>query len=315
MFLDFAIVPQVFEKAYLEDNPEQLFALTALLRDISQRGMITALNNKDWNKEVLERIKILPKNSFEKMTVILNVLKDRHRIVGHPKQENIQYTTEMDWLALAKDLDTKATFETIISTQYCESCQQPLQAHEHMSELEAGTQVIIQNRENMKIQLSPLLRYARKLTLIDPYFNVTQKRFKDSLELMAECLSQRRGERLKESQIIINARFVDEYGAKNYNDRTDTPEYDQKWKEIFNNIQQRYGHKCKLQLWDDNKRMHDRYILTDQCGVSVGLGLDMDYTDSRESSWGMLQYDLYVKKREAVVENSSPYSLKKTILI
>lgn len=315
MLLDFAIVPHVFEKSYLDANPEQLFALTALLRDISQRGMITALNNKDWNKEVLERIKILPKNSFEKMTAILNVLKDRHRIVGHPKQENSQYATEADWLALAKDLDEKATFETIISTQYCEYCQQPAQAHESMSELEAGTQVIIQNRENMKIQLSPLLRYARKVTLIDPYFNVSQKRFKDSLELIAECLSQRRGERLNESQIIINARFVDEYGAKNYNDRTDTPEYEQRWRVIFKDIQQRYGHKCKLQVWDDNKRMHDRYIITDQCGVSVGLGLDIDNSNSRESSWGMLQYDLHASKRNDVEENSSPYSLKKTIVI
>lgn len=313
MLLDFAIVPHVFDKSYLESNPEQLYALSALLRDISQRGMITGLNNKDWNKEVLERTNFLPKNSSEKIISILNNLKSRNRIVGHPKQENVRYATELDWIGLAKSLDEKATFSTIVSTQPCEKCEQPNEAHEKISVLDAGTQVIIQNRENMKIQLAPLLRYARKVTLIDPYFNVAQRRFKDTLELIAECLSQRRGERLKESQIIVNARYVDENSAKYFNDRTDTAEYEQRWHEIFNNILQRYGHKCKLQVWDDNRLMHDRYIITDQCGVSVGLGLDMDNSDSRESSWGMLRNDLLSAKLDAVKENSSPYILKKMI--
>lgn len=313
MLLDFAIVPHVFDKSYLESNPEQLYALSALLRDISQRGMITGLNNKDWNKEVLERISFLPKNSSEKIISILNTLKSRNRIVGHPKQESIRYAAEPDWIALALNLNEKAAFSTIVSTQPCEKCEQPNEAHEKTSELEVGTQVILQNRENMKNQLAPLLRYARKVTLIDPYFNVAQKRFKDTLELIAECLSERRGERLKESQIIINARYVDEYSAKYYNDRTDTAEYEQRWQEVFKTIQRRDGHKCRLQVWDDNKLMHDRYIITDQCGVSVGLGLDMDYSDSRESSWGMLRNDLLSAKLDAVKENSSPYILKKMI--
>lgn len=314
MLLDYAITPQVFEKSYIKENAEQQFALVALLQDISQRGMITALNNKDWTKEVQSRVSNLSKTPMEKLQTLLKKLKDRQRIVGHPKDENqLASQNEEQWLIIARNLDRHAKFTSIVAREVCEDCVVPSIAYELTSDIDQGTQIIVQNEENMKKELSSLLRYARKVTLIDPYFNVSIPRFKKSFFLIAESLSERRGERLKESRIIINVRHANEQSAKTFQDRTDTAEYDKNWKEMFEIAGNKYGHKCELRVWDDGKKMHDRFLITNQCGVQIGLGLDVDFSSSRESSWNLVRYDQLSKKLESVEENSSPYKLIKRI--
>lgn len=313
MLLDFAIMPYVFENKFLDTNIGQQTALIELLRDITQRGMITAINNKEWNKEVLERIKYLPTKSAEKLNALYKILKDRNRIVGHPKFEEFDLKSEEDWLKIAKQLDIKSHFDKIIGTMENESCKTPELAYEDISNIEFGTEAIIQNRENMKKRLDPLLNYARKVTIIDPYFNIVLSRYKESFNLITESMSFRRGERLKDGKIIINARFVDGNSADKPIKRTDTDEYYQKWIKVFKETKDKYGHICQLRLWSDNGKMHERYIITDQCGVNVGLGLDVDNSNTRESNWGFIKYDQLSSKRDAYEENSSSFRLSKVI--
>ena len=54
--------------------------------------------------------------------------------------------------------------------------------------------------------------------------------------------------------------------------------------------------------------MHDRYIITDQSGISSAAGIDKD--DSQQSEWSIKDYSSLNGILEQYKENSSPFDLK-----
>ncbi len=303
MLYDFSCTPEVFSEEYLTSEGGHFFSLINFLQGIASNGLLADLNNGDWKKSVVHNLDSLPEQYRSKLLSLFEKLRDQNLIVGHPKSK-IKASSEKDWVDVAEISNDKKPFFGIVGSQeYNENVStiEELILSQHWAEERTISHYIEQNEENMKKELANMLPYAKKVTLIDPYFNTTKYTFRKSLELVAEQFGSRRGMRQKGS-IQVHAKYQQ--------GNTDTQHYADSWKKISKEIFQKYGHICSLYLWDNTgKKMHDRFIITDQCGVQVGAGLDI--RNEGTSTWSKLEYNTLSDILKNYVENSSSFDLKK----
>jgi hypothetical protein len=69
-----------------------------------------------------------------------------------------------------------------------------------------------------------------------------------------------------------------------------------RWKKALKPVAEHNGHSFQVFLWADRpggKNFHDRYVITDQCGIDAPGGLDftMDATRANLSGWRLLEHD------------------------
>lgn len=305
MLYDFSCTPEVFSEQYLTSGDSNYISLVSFLQGIATNGILADLNNGEWKKLVAENLDQLPEQYKGRLLSIFDKLKDQNLIVGHPKSK-IKASTEKDWIDIAEISDEKQPFFSMVGSQeYDEniSTVEDLLLSEHWTEERTMSHYILQDEENMRNELSGLLTYAQKVTLIDPYFNTSKYSFRKTLELVAEQFGKRRGMRHRGS-IHVHAKYEE--------GKTDTQKYIDSWKRSSKEIFQKYGHICSLYLWDNTgKKMHDRFIITDQCGVQVGAGLDI--RDEGMSTWSKLEYMILSDILKNYIKNSSSFDLKKKL--
>ena len=301
MLKEVCITPQLFEESVLINDSAIWKDVKHLLDSLAIGGYIIGLNNKDWIKAVYRTINQIENQKYKELfRKLIERLKDRNRIVGHPKS-TIAPHTEDEWLTIAKEIDSVRSVDYIFATQqYCDSVTTP-DMLEDMNIAEtfgnAGTIHAIKSKKELERIFLPLLSYARKVTIIDPYFDLSTQRYKTTLELIAKCFKNKRGIRDK-GEITIHC------SSKVKVNRT-------KWKEVIGTIYQKYGHIINIKVWEsqqDNIKMHDRYIITDQVGIISGAGTDKD--DYQQSEWGIKEHETSYEILKQYNENfSSPFKL------
>jgi predicted phosphatase len=301
MLKEICITPQVFDNQHIDDSNYK--DIKNLLETIESSGYILGLNNQDWIKTTLQNINSIESSKMkDRFSSIFKLLKDRSRIVGHPKGE-ISPIDEEDWLKIAHELHQLREFHTILATKSYESEILSTEALDEINISErfgiTGCQHYIKTDEELKKIFLPLLAYAKKVTIIDPYFDISEKRYKASLELIARCFKERRG-RNEKGSITINC------SSKIYAKES--------WKKIITDIFKRYGHIVTINIWErkeDNIKLHERYIITNQAAIVSGAGTDKD--DFQQSEWSIKDYISINEILLQYKENSSPFKLVYTV--
>jgi len=298
MLYDYACTPQIFD---INDDSAKAKDLIHFLYGVIQNGMLADLNNGDWKKEVISIINNLPEKYKDKFSALYKNLKDKNLIIPHIKAD-FKPKSEEEWIELAQLSETIKPFYSIIGTQEhigeVKSLEEFIISDEWLIE-RVQTKYIIQSEERLRLELESILSYAKKVVLIDPYFNVKTQRYRKTLYLVAEYLRSQRGNNQKGS-IEIHTRY--EQG------KTDTKDYIDAWKKSQKDIFQKFGHTLALYQWDDTSGWHDRFLITDQCGVQVGAGLDV--RNEGKSTWTKLDYEILYEILRDYKENSSNYTLK-----
>ena len=300
MLYDFSCTPQLFTNEALNSGQNNMFFLQLFLKEVNKNGILADLNNGDWRKSVWQHINDLPPKYKDKLHHLFSTLKDHNLIVGH-KKVDFKPSNEEEWIKLAEMSNGLQSFFSIISSKSTDKTQtlQDLLESEKWEEERLATHYIVQNEENLSLELNPILNYARKVILIDPYFNILRPRYRTTLNIVSQQLRNQRGNKQK-GTIEIHARY--KYGE------TDDKKFISSWERSSKDIFQKYGHICKLYLWDNADSWHDRYIITDQCGVHVGAGLDV--REEGKSTWAKLEYITLADILKDFRENSSSYTLK-----
>ena len=305
MLKEICITPQVFDIDHIDISNWK--DVKTLLETITISGYILGLNNNDWYIEVIQNINYLEIEKIQlALKEILKRLKDRGRIYGHPK-EALNPKGEDDWLQIAKKLDDLRPFFSIIATKKNFEKIIELNNLENINICEeygfTGSKHYIKDEDKLKNIFLPLLSYAKKLTIIDPYFYVHEKRYETTLNLIALFFKERRGLREKGS-IIINCKWNQEL-QYNYS----------KWQKIIGNIFKEYGHIVTIQLWsrkgNNDLKLHERYLITESAGLYAGAGIDKD--DYQQSEWGIKDYDQLDEIRSQYIENANFFKLESTI--
>ena len=301
MLKEICITPQVFDNHHI--NNSNWKDIKTLLETIKNSGYILGLNNDDWYKEVMQKVdKIESQKVKEKFKSILSLLKDRGRIYGHPKKSVIPQS-EIDWLSIAEQLNELREFYSIIATEHYNDKTIDYEDLEDLDISEyfgfIGSRHFIKSEEQLENIFLPLLSYAKKLTVIDPYFYIHEARYETTLNIFAKFFKERRGLRDK-GTITINCKWDDKL------------EYDlKKWPKIISEVYKKYGHIIIFNLWsrkENGIKMHERYIIADKIGIVAGAGTDKD--NYQQSEWSIKDYNDLDEIRSQYLENADIFKLE-----
>lgn len=310
MLKEICVTPQVFDSEHIDSSNWK--DIKTLLEAIKNSGYILGLNNKDWLKTVRKNLNSLDSTDSNKQKIkdrlnaIFDLLQNRNRICGHPKG-NIIPGNENDWIKIAKDLNDIRPFYALIATAHF---FENIHSVDDLEDIDIsdkfgviGSQHYIKSEDALQQLFLPILSYARKLTVIDPYFYIDEPRYQTTLSFLAKFFKERRGQKDK-GNITINCKW--------------NPEWDsgikskfKKWQNEINKIFQEYGHIVTVNVWakkPDGIKMHERYIITDQVGIVAGAGTDKD--DFQQSEWSIKNYDTLDEIKSQYIENASVFELK-----
>lgn len=280
MLKEICITPEVFDEEHLDNSNWK--DVKNLLENIENSGYIIGLNNNDWKKEVRHNINKFDLKIKDRLNSILDVLNNRNRIVGHPKG-NIKPLCDEEWKQIAEGLNNIRDFYSIITTlpfsNNCISLEQLEDININETFGITGSKHYIKTVEELERIFIPLLSYARKVTIIDPYFDLNTKRYKETLEYISKAFKNKRG--IKEKGTI----------TINCSDKIFTENIIKNWQSFIKFIYSEFGHLVTINVWGqkyDSLKMHDRYIITDQSGISSAAGTDKD--DRQQSEWSIKDY-------------------------
>jgi hypothetical protein len=304
MFKEICITPQVFEEDNLINDNASWKDVKSLLESIYLSGHIIGINNNDWVKNVRETINEISNQRIKDLfNNLISNLKDRNRIVGQPKGDTSP-NIEREWVELAEELNNFYELETILATKNYFNNVISIDDLEVMNISErfglTGSKHFVKSDEELKKTIVPFIAYAKKVTIIDPYFDITVNRYKKTLLLIVQNLKNKRG--IQSGSGSINIHISSKVNI-----------YD-RWKKEIQKLEKEFSHTIRICIWDrkiDSIKMHDRYIITDQAGIVSAAGTDKD--DYQQSEWSIKDYDTLDEILRQYKENSSPFELKAVI--
>lgn len=281
MLYEYSITPDVFDPALLENDQAAAVILTQLLRGICENGMISDLHKSGWSRDIAKRIEEIPSHKIKTNVMkLLEVLKDRKRLVRHPRAAN-DPADDMQWVELAREAHGRAPLDAIVLTpnlrarcgiddEVLVGLGDVLDSAPWLNRRRSAT--IKQREADYRSLLPKILRHAKRLWLIDPYFRPDRRQWTDTIEICASLMGQRGGELLRG---IIEIHTGDP-GKRNtpLSPKDEMTAWDQ-WKK--NHFAPNYPHTLSVSMWakfDDGERVHDRFLITDQVGISIAGGLD-----------------------------------------
>ncbi len=305
MLYHFAITPDVFEPAAIPENSREALILVELLRGIADNGLLANLHDGKWHHTVLAQYDV---DSFapdirDKLRSCLQLIHDRRRMIRHPVGTERPEDDDFRWLHWAMERhqsDPKYPFKGIVATAtYIELSEiqdvalVPLPGlFDHPCWQERPKSIRLPKTEvQLKSALIPLLRYAERVTLIDPYMTCRKDRFFNTVEQCADLLGKHDGHQQR-GLIQIHAGDPladgDDAHKERAKDRLD------RWEQELKPVISHWKHRFEVTLWKNirgKKSFHDRYIITDQCGISVPGGLDFgdDPVRANLTSWSWLE--------------------------
>jgi hypothetical protein len=302
-FQEYAITPEVFSKEYSEKDPLIGKDILYFLKQLRQNGLIANINKNEWIKKVLHYREELSPAFRDKLSKVFEYLQDHQRIVEHETILQEHMDLEMDWLKVAIREDELKPYLAILFTGSFEKPHakavtiEEFVEDEKFDNLSTGFE-FAHSTQNIKKHLTDFLIYAKKLTIIDPYFTYNN-RDEESLLLYAELFGKRRGNRLKNRHLIVHTfynkrdKFID----------PDSNSYKDRWIKVCKDIYEKYHHKTTINLWDD-RRMHDRFMITNQGGISSGRGFGL--RDDMSSFWSLIDTQTQRRQLNYFNTNANP---------
>lgn len=298
MLYDVALLPQLFNASFHKASPGRAVILKTLLRDIAANGTLADLHKSACSREIYRRIEALPKPVRDDLARGLNTLKDRNRIVRRPKTQGAPLT-DQDWIDVANQ---ENALHAIIVDDISGVDSDKLLKLDDVLDADPWTQRSMTWNISMDVAgytkaLTPLLRHATKLVLVDPYLCVSSD-YKPVIELCAKLLGQSKG---------VSTGYI-EFHASTQSSQTDVEQYFSKWKLYLNGLKARFRHEYKVCLYKkpvEGQRFHDRFVLTNQCGISAPNSLRVIQGSSTD--WHLMDYSIANTRRAEFEAPTHPY--------
>jgi len=315
---EFAMTPELFEGSVANTDNSAGVILVELLRGIAENGLLANLHKDRWLRHVTEKRTITLSPALkDKVLACLSVLHSRHRLVRHPRCMAGDPDTDQDWLNLAFDSHDRIPFHAIILSQVLiDSCGRECDAFvEFFGSLDSAqwngrrkrTLSLTKSDTDYRSALAPILRYAKSLVLIDPWLNAQESRYFDTVTICSNVMGQRGHARLQ-GRIDIHA----EAGKQKPYGRT-VGDYLTAWEQKLRPLIAADGHRFRVFLWESlpgSESMHDRFILTDQCGISTPGGLDCrTHSQANSTDWSLLDEDVRQRRWNEYDPPVSPFNL------
>lgn len=319
MLYEFALTPDVFDANTIEADPILGLTLLQLLRGLCDNGMVANLNKDRWVRHIREKRLEWPAELSpglrDKIISCLNILHDRHRLVRHPRRVQGDPATDSEWLDLTLESHQRIAFEGIIlSPDLLDACCANEGAFINLSgALDAPqwhnrrrSMTLTKCEADYRDALAPILRHAKSVSLVDPYMSCHNTRFFDTVRICLDLVGQR-GHAPLSSRVHIHAGDPqeDNYHRESVTDRLAA------WERQLRPLQ--HSHRITIFLWGrqtGGETFHDRFILTDQCCISIPGGLDCRTSSTPNSTtWSLLDEEDRFQWLQSFDPVTSPYQL------
>ena len=300
--------------------------LVELLRGLCDNGLLANLHAGRWMTDVRrhQTHKDLPPNVRDRLESCLSLLHDRNRLVRHPAGSSGLEGDDFRWLKWSLErhrADGDNPLAGVISTDdFIELSEISDDALIRLSSaLDADCWVnrqrsirFTKTMSNLQTHITPILRYAQKVTLIDPYMTCHEMRFFDTVQTVADLLGKHDGQQMP-GIVHIHAGDPQAVGPEALRESVD--DRLNRWETELQPVVSHWGHTFRVFLWgrkSGGKLLHDRYIITDQCGLDAPGGLDFlpDSEESRanQTTWSLLEpQDVQKIVLEEFHHSKSPY--------
>lgn len=318
---EFAIIPDVFDPTELYCNEVRAMAVVQILRGLCDNGLIADLHKGKWTNHVDDLLAKIPPNLQvqvgvkDKILACLNLLRDRHRLVRHPRRMAGDPATDADWLDLALQSHRRIAFSAILLTEELWrttgvrdggliDIDKALDSSAWIDRKRSAT--ISRTKAEYERVLTPIVRHAKTLALVDPRLTPLASRYWTTVEICLNLAGQR-GFAVLPCRIHIHAGDPekDTDHPQSPVDRLDA--WEAKIRPLLG------PHRVTVFLWGrkiGGRRFHDRYVLTDQCAVSVPGGLDVDLGATTDlTDWNLLDEAARSQHLGRFDENASEYAL------
>lgn len=320
LFYEYAATPDILDAGYLAGDPRLEVIIPEFFKGICENGMLANLNRDGWIKHVENNcVPSIPILSLkDDIKRLLSKIKDRNRLVRHPKASDGEPVESLQWLKLALESNALIKFDGIVSSKSliqnssieCDEfidCQKILGSTQWES-----------RRRTLNLQscepyyrpvLDPVLRHAKSLTIVDPYFSPHVPKYVDFLKICIDQLGKRGRDTLPgRIHIHTGDPSMDFNNAQSVSERLAS--WEAKVKSLFPG---QAPHKIKVFIRkkkDGGKKFHDRFILTDQCCIEIPMGTDT-FTSSTPNSttWSLLDYDDMLMKAQEIDPAMGVYDL------
>ena len=296
MLYELAITPDVFDADHIERDIEHRIELRDLLRHLAEVGMVADLDGQKWRPHVdacLAPKQERTSNASSDLMKVLELLARRHRLAPHPKRKAGPASTDQHWLELIRESHKRTPFNWVVSGERLgvvrlsktETSVRVGDVRSSDKWLAKRSRIVQMCEMEYRDILPPLLRHALRIDLVDPHLSPNPGPNYSIVPILVELT--RPGAR---SHIAIHTTIK--------NSTSDSIQMTlEQWKKRLLRLKQELDRRHILQvvLWragagDDD--MHDRYLLTDQCGIDAGRGFRCDAPGtSRTTLWKLLDYD------------------------
>lgn len=309
MLFKIVITPDVFTLSNVESLERDL----DFLWDYVHENCILFLpNGNEWTEHILK----FKSSQFihDKTTRYLNRMKDENRIVtsGIPvKDENwiewaLTIYKEYELYAIIMPKNKRIALR-LHGNRYIDFPLNPTQPA--VAELKnAKFCSIITDEINLEVNLKPILEYARVLRVIDPYLNTkpwSENSIRIASKLLSGSLQNNKYSGLFE--IYLSAK-KSQIRREELSDPRRTLNI---WQPMLDKFYKEYGVRFQVTIfgnYENQKGLHDRYILTDQCGVELSTGFSCD-KPVHPQTWKLLPKTSFSKITNMFVFNP-PYPIK-----
>ena len=206
MLYEYALTPDLFDSNFLDKTDPNGTILIEILRGLADSGLLANLNKDGWIRHVKERSESLSPALKDRVFKFLSTLNDRNRLVRYPKSVTGAPSSDRDWLELALVSHDRIPFHAIVlsrdlidnsgfkSSDFVEYSGTLYSSQ--WSDSNRRTLTLTKSSNDYRINLAPVLRYAKRLALIDPYLNCQQSRYFETVAICSELLGDRGRDRL-----------------------------------------------------------------------------------------------------------------------
>ena len=317
MLYEFAMTPELFDSSVANSGNSSSVILVEILKGLTENGLLANLHGGRWFTHVRDqRVTSLSPKLKNDVITLLNTLRDRHRLPLHPKSVQYDPKTDQQWLNLALESHHRVPFHAIILSEALmknsgHKCDEFVEfssslGSEQWNLKRKRTLSLNKTKSDYCKALAPVLRHAKSLMLIDPWLNAVQSRFFDTVSICSNLLGQRGHIRLHGRIDIHAAKIRQKPEGATLRDNLDT------WGRKLEPLINQDKHKFRVFLWESiehGETMHDRFILTDQCGISTPAGLDCrTHSHGNSTDWNLLDEHARSKRWENYSPSTSPFN-------
>ena len=250
---------------------------------------------KNWKKLVWQAFSESPaagnQNAQMRMTELIQLLWQ------NAVRRYSTFSEIPEWLERAEAEHNERPFHAIVATEnprgqdYVITAKRLVENGHELWNI-PGTSSILRTAEEIAMTISPLIRLCGHAILIDPYFDPTKRRFRQTLTaILATCNDNVCG--LENIQLELHTsidRFFQRWERGDNRDQNEESKvYDNFVLECRNRLPELVpaGIQLKVVVWKQKvggENLHNRYLLTNLFGVMFGTGSDeTDNPDGVES--------------------------------